>query len=67
MEDVITMLHKVTGHKGLLELMLCKDRQGFTPADYIKPEQTNWKSIMDRCARSLNSAFLSLPLGLSGF
>jgi len=48
MEDVITMLHKVTGHKGLLELMLCKDRQGFTPADYIKPEQTNWKSIMDR-------------------
>jgi len=48
MEDVITMLHKAAGKRGLLELMLCKDRQGFSPADYIKPEQTNWKSIMDR-------------------
>ena len=33
------MLHAATGRSGLLELMLSEDKHGYTPLDYVVPEQ----------------------------
>ena len=42
------MLHEATGRSGLLELMLSEDKHGYTPLDYVVPEQQpNWRRIVD--------------------
>jgi len=48
MEHVLHQLLESVGRSGVLLLMCSTDRFGFTPADYIKPEnQSNWKRLVD--------------------
>ena len=48
METMVDMLHESTGKEGLLELMLSEDKHGYTPLDYVVPEQQpNWRKVVD--------------------
>ena len=48
MEHVLNQLLDSVGRSGVLLLMCSTDRFGFTPADYIKPEnQSNWRRLVD--------------------
>ena len=48
METMVDTIHDATGRHGLLELMLSEDKHGYTPLDYVVPEQQpNWRKIVD--------------------
>ena len=48
METMVDMLHESTGKEDLLELMLSEDKHGYTPLDYVVPEQQpNWRKVVD--------------------
>merc|ERR1711968_366119 len=46
MVKAVEMLLEVVGRKNVLCLLLSKDKFGYAPTDYVKPDlQTNWVDI----------------------